>query len=367
MPAEPSPEELAKIENEFVPPSDIDMLDLCITNAAPVASAQKPKPAAAVVPTLVAAPAPVVEAAPAPAAPAPPVEQEEELYCPPATSPMRSKSLIKNTPPPKMPTPPPAAEQEPAFLPPTEEVRQSVVASDVGNMTLPTMAAKQPDSPSKVQMSEVEQMQMTAAMMMVPEGSMHDPNITMLPADRVPCPDCGRKFHPSRLDSHIRACKKIFIAKRPEFDLTRKRVDEEGIRMISNETKKELEAIKNGEEMKDINAGKWKKKSGGFREAMALMKEVKRCEELGVEFVETKTQEQKDAEDDRVPCPHCKRKFAANVADRHIPKCKESKAKPNRLQRGSNTGGHYGKKKEDANSTLGMGKHKLGYASNIKK
>ena len=33
--------------------------------------------------------------------------------------------------------------------------------------------------------------------------------------------------------------------------------------------------------------------------------------------------------DDRVPCPHCGRKFASDTADRHIPKCAQTKAKPN--------------------------------------
>jgi len=34
-------------------------------------------------------------------------------------------------------------------------------------------------------------------------------------------------------------------------------------------------------------------------------------------------------EDSRVQCPHCGRKFEALVAERHIPKCAQTKAKPN--------------------------------------
>ena len=36
-----------------------------------------------------------------------------------------------------------------------------------------------------------------------------------------------------------------------------------------------------------------------------------------------------EPEDDRISCPHCGRKFNADVAERHIPKCLQIKAKPN--------------------------------------
>merc|ERR1711874_368921 len=37
--------------------------------------------------------------------------------------------------------------------------------------------------------------------------------------------------------------------------------------------------------------------------------------------------------DDRVECPHCKRRFAEQTAQRHIPKCGDIKAKPKTLRR----------------------------------
>ena len=36
-----------------------------------------------------------------------------------------------------------------------------------------------------------------------------------------------------------------------------------------------------------------------------------------------------------IPCPHCGRSFNQKAADRHIPKCSSTKAKPKRLVRGS--------------------------------
>ena len=39
-------------------------------------------------------------------------------------------------------------------------------------------------------------------------------------------------------------------------------------------------------------------------------------------------------EDDRVPCPHCGRRFSILAAERHIPKCTSIMAKPKTLTRG---------------------------------
>lgn len=49
---------------------------------------------------------------------------------------------------------------------------------------------------------------------------------------------------------------------------------------------------------------------------------------------------QSDVPDDRVECPHCGRKFAELVAERHIPKCSDIKAKPNFLGAGAGRGAH---------------------------
>ena len=46
-----------------------------------------------------------------------------------------------------------------------------------------------------------------------------------------------------------------------------------------------------------------------------------------------------EEEDDRVPCPHCGRKFNSTAAERHIPKCTSIRAKPKTLMRGMPAGG----------------------------
>lgn len=38
---------------------------------------------------------------------------------------------------------------------------------------------------------------------------------------------------------------------------------------------------------------------------------------------------------DYVQCPHCQRRYNQTAAERHIPKCKDIKAKPKMLKKGS--------------------------------
>ena len=42
--------------------------------------------------------------------------------------------------------------------------------------------------------------------------------------------------------------------------------------------------------------------------------------------------------DDRMPCPHCGRKFNAHAAERHIPKCASIVTRPRTLVRGRGGG-----------------------------
>ena len=52
-----------------------------------------------------------------------------------------------------------------------------------------------------------------------------------------------------------------------------------------------------------------------------------------------------EPDDDMVTCPHCKRRFNKISGERHIPICKNTKARPSALKRGSGIGGGMGQKR----------------------
>eukprot|EP00935_MAST-01C_sp_MAST-1C-sp1_P002261 g2261.t1 len=54
---------------------------------------------------------------------------------------------------------------------------------------------------------------------------------------------------------------------------------------------------------------------------------------------EEEEEEEEERDDGLVPCPNCGRTFNATAAERHIPKCKNIRAKPRALMRGSGRAG----------------------------
>lgn len=51
--------------------------------------------------------------------------------------------------------------------------------------------------------------------------------------NRVPCPDCGRKFAPESLGKHAKICKKVFVSKRKPFNAAEQRAPEDAPVIIS--------------------------------------------------------------------------------------------------------------------------------------
>ena len=169
------------------------------------------------------------------------------------------------------------------------------------------------------------------------------------------CRHCGRKFNPESLSKHEIACEKVFMKKRKQFDTSKHRAEE-----IKSELQKSgvsvgynprgpnkrfpgnKQPVKSKYEERKLDAKpipKWKAQSAMFRNAMRSVQGDEAGGGSGGsggyggsggsggygapnDYQET---------DFRVPCPHCKRKFAQETADRHIPSCAE-KAKRNQMR-----------------------------------
>eukprot|EP01060_Flectonema_neradi_P016157 TRINITY_DN2274_c1_g1_i1.p1 TRINITY_DN2274_c1_g1~~TRINITY_DN2274_c1_g1_i1.p1 ORF type:complete len:832 (+),score=119.26 TRINITY_DN2274_c1_g1_i1:96-2591(+) len=129
-----------------------------------------------------------------------------------------------------------------------------------------------------------------------------------------PCSNCGRKFLPDRLEKHARVC-------------------------TSQKTRKVFKQSLAGDEAASLKRASspapvvkkekkdWKAASKSFREAMRSAREVDTAIKEGKALPPpTYTKEEDDT---RVQCPHCSRKFAEDVAARHIPKCATTVNRPN--------------------------------------
>jgi len=128
----------------------------------------------------------------------------------------------------------------------------------------------------------------------------------------VPCNVCGRNFNADRLDRHRAICAKATNKKRKVFG--------ESAERLKLQEKLEAERVKENE-AKAAKKALWKSQSEAFQNAMKAARAIKNGEPPPADLV--------PVEDDRTPCPHCGRKFEAQVAERHIPKCATTKAKPN--------------------------------------
>ncbi|AIN99979.1 hypothetical protein LPMP_290290 [Leishmania panamensis] len=130
-----------------------------------------------------------------------------------------------------------------------------------------------------------------------------------------PCPHCGRTFALGRLQRHVTTCE------RHKDAILKVRSDEKSRGVLSvikkqdrtaggggavASTTKAAGAAPGGPKRRSSEAApkpeKWRKQSAQLRNAMA-----------GGSVV---------ADDDRVPCPSCGRRFSDDVMERHIPICK---------------------------------------------
>ena len=155
-----------------------------------------------------------------------------------------------------------------------------------------------------------------------------------------PCRTCGRRFNAKALPKHEGICVNL----KP----TRKVFDSKAARVQGTDAAKF--ATKTADSRGDGRGGsrgktpKWKAQSNQLREAMKANRMIAKAQRDGVPLSDLPAEAfpsmaQDEADDDRVPCPHCGRKFNAKAAERHIPRCQELKTKPVRSRGGGGGGG----------------------------
>ena len=127
---------------------------------------------------------------------------------------------------------------------------------------------------------------------------------------RIPCEWCPRSFAEDRIEKHAEICKKQALTKRGVFNAAKQRQIVDGVK--KNPV---VNVMNDANEKKPSN---WRNKANALRSAL-------RAARSNPKDPPTYTTEEND---DRTPCPHCGRRFAANVAERHIPKCATMKSRP---------------------------------------
>ena len=137
---------------------------------------------------------------------------------------------------------------------------------------------------------------------------------------RAACEWCGRSFYAERLEKHTAVCKAQACNKaaRSVFDARGQR-RAEGAGVVA--AKRQDGGGGGG------GTTNWRAKTGALRAALAAAKGGGG----GADAPVTYTTEEHDG---RTPCPNCGRRFAAAVAERHIPACAAQKSRPRPRQAG---------------------------------
>lgn len=151
--------------------------------------------------------------------------------------------------------------------------------------------------------------------------------------DLKPCPHCDRKFNEKAHAKHVPLCLKVFQNKRKAFNSKEKMLGENYKEAVqaSKATQKGGKGRGKGAQAEEgkAPASNWKAKSEALRDQMKEARLVAKFKREGRSLADLPPPKPTDAAlDDRIPCPHCGRKFGQQAAERHIPKCADTKSKP---------------------------------------
>lgn len=141
------------------------------------------------------------------------------------------------------------------------------------------------------------------------------------PDNRVSCSNCGRLFAPDVIGKHENVCNRQ--KKRPVFNSKKHRAEGTELAEFKPPPGSGYSSSPSKAQPKPA-VSKWKQQSEDFRNAMKASRAVEVAMKTGGPLPPPVYSENAHY----IPCPHCGRKFAPDVAERHIPKCSSTVNRP---------------------------------------
>ncbi|KAM6069570.1 zinc finger C2HC domain-containing protein 1C isoform 1-T3 [Theristicus caerulescens] len=135
------------------------------------------------------------------------------------------------------------------------------------------------------------------------------------------CSFCGRRFLCTRLEKHASICGKSQGSKRKVFDSSRARA--RGTELEQYQQWKSSERPQN----KPARRNNWRQKHEVFIQTLRQARQVQQVLSKGGKVSDLPPLPPIE-NPDYVACPYCRRQFAPQAAERHIPKCKTIKNRP---------------------------------------
>ncbi|KAG2457726.1 zinc finger C2HC domain-containing protein 1C-like [Polypterus senegalus] len=154
-----------------------------------------------------------------------------------------------------------------------------------------------------------------------PKNTQHSFQDALQDADSqlVACHLCKRKFAVERLEKHSQVCMKTQNSKRKTFDSSKHRAQGTDLEQFN----KNRRTISTPPKPKN----NWRQKHESFIRNLQQSREVQKIVQKGGKLSDLPPLPPDD-NPDYILCPHCSRKFAPRVAERHIPKCENIKSRP---------------------------------------